>query len=83
MEVIGKLLFGGGFLVAIVTQLLIVFHAFRIRFSAGLFCLIITPIYALISSDMKNDKKIARIIPIWLTAFALMIIGVIMLGVII
>jgi hypothetical protein len=56
MEIIGKLLFGGGFFVATIAQLMIVFHAFRISVSAGFYCLIITPIYA-ITSDLKNDKK--------------------------
>lgn len=81
MEIIGKLLFGGAFLTAVIAHLIIVFLAFRIRVSAGFYCLFVTPIYAF-TSDIREDRRIARILPLWLSAFALMILGVILLGMI-
>lgn len=56
MEIGGKFLLFGGLFVAVVSQVYIVVLAFKFSFSAGLFCLLITPIYAFISVFAKKIR---------------------------
>jgi len=79
MESIGRLLLIGGFTIAILTQLYIVFLSFKIRFSAGFFCLIITPIYAFVSEDLRNNKKIKPALKVWLLGFGMCLSSVFLL----
>jgi hypothetical protein len=74
MEIIGKLLLFGGFIVVILTQLYIIFLSFRISFSAGLFCLLVTPVYALVS-DLRKDDKVRPALKVWFSCLALCLLG--------
>jgi len=76
METIGSVLLFGGFIIAAFTQIYIIFSAFRIRFSAGIFCLLITPIYAF-TSDLRNEKNINLALKIWVSSIIIIIAGVI------
>jgi len=76
MENIGKLLFFGGFAIAILAQLYIVIHSFKVRASAGIFCLIITPIYAFVSADLRHNEKIKPALKVWLVGLGLCIFSI-------
>ena len=76
METLGKLLFFGGFAIAIITQLYIVILSFKVRVSAGLFCLIITPIYAFVSEELRNNEKIKPALKVWLLGLGLCILPI-------
>ena len=78
MEIIGKLLLFGGFIVVILTQLYIIFLAFRISFSAGLFCLLVTPVYALVS-DLRKDEKVRPALKVWFSCLVLCLLGAVLL----
>ena len=56
----------GGFFTAIISQIYIVVLAFKVRFSAGMFCLLITPIYALVS-DLRKKEEIQPALVAWIT----------------
>lgn len=80
MHSIARVLFLGGFLVAILAQLYIVIRSFKVRTSAGLFCLFITPIYAFVSEDLRHNEKIRPALKVWLGGFCLALFSIILLG---
>jgi len=67
MEIIGKILLFGGFLVAIVSQICIIALAFKNRYYEGLSALA-APMYALVSSDsdLRKDTNVRIFITLWL-----------------
>ena len=68
MEIVGKILFIGGFLIAILSQICIIALAFKNRYYEGLSCLA-APMYALISSDFrKEDDNVRILITLWLVS---------------
>ena len=64
MEIVGKILLLGGFLIAIVSQLSIIALAFKTRYYEGLSCLA-APMYALVSSDFRKDNNVRFFIILW------------------
>ena len=64
MEIVGKMLFMGGFLVSIISQICIIALAFKIRYYEGLSCLA-APMYALVSSDFRKDNNVRFFIILW------------------
>ena len=64
MEFIGKFLLVSGFLGAVFSQTYITTLAFKIRFNAGLSCLLISPIYALVS-DLRKDNEVRLFLKLW------------------
>lgn len=69
----------GGFIFAVLSQIYIIFSAFRLRFSAGLFCLLVTPIYAF-TSDLRKEMNINIALKIWISSILITIAGVIVLS---
>ena len=74
MEIVGKFLLFGGLLLALISQIYIIVLAFKFRFSAGLFCLLITPIYAFFS-DLHKDNKVRIGLKVWIVSLVLIVIG--------
>lgn len=66
MEAIGQMLFVVGLVVSLFLYLYIVFWSFKVSISASLFCLIITPIYTFISVELRQDRKIKPVLPIFI-----------------
>ncbi len=79
MEILGKIFMFGGFFSAIISQLYIISLAFKVRFSAGLFCLLVTPIYAF-NSDLRKDKKIRMLLKVWVASFVAIVLGIFILA---
>ena len=67
IEIIVKILFIGGFFVAIVSQICIIALAFKNRYYEGLSCLA-APMYALISSNFRKDNNVRIFITLWLVS---------------
>ena len=78
MEIVGKILLFSGFILALVNYIYIVIFAFKLRFSAGLFCLLITPLYAFLS-DLREDFKIRIALKVWVASLFMIILGVFVL----
>ena len=57
MEIVGKILFIGGFLISVISQICIIALVFKIRYYEGLSCLA-APMYALVSSDFRKDNNV-------------------------
>ena len=64
MEIVGKMLFMGGFLVSVISQICIIALAFKTRYYEGLSCLA-APMYALVSSDFRKDNNVRFFIILW------------------
>jgi hypothetical protein len=79
MEIIGKILLFGGFLGAVISQTHITNLAFKIRFSAGLYCLLITPIYALVS-DLRKDNNVRIFLKLWGASLGMVVLGAFVLA---
>jgi len=79
MQVIGQVMFVGGWAVFVLSYLYIVFWSFKVRISSGLFCLLATPIFAFISSELRNNEKIKPALLIFVISFALMLSSTIFL----
>ena len=67
IEIIGKILFIGGFLVAIMSQICIIALAFKNRYYEGLSAFA-APMYALVSSDLRKDNNVRIFITLWLVS---------------
>ena len=76
MEAIGRILFVGGWVVFVLSYLYIVFWSFKVRISSGFFCLIITPIFAFVSSELRNNEKIKPALLVFVISFVLMLSSV-------
>ena len=74
MEIVGKILFIGGFLVAIMSQICIIALAFKNRYYEGLSCLA-APSYALVSSDLRKDYNVRFLSMLWKVSIAMIISG--------
>ena len=74
MEIIGKILFIGGFFVAVISQIYIIALAFKTRYYEGLSCLA-APMYALVSSDFRKDNNVRIFINLWLVSLLMVILG--------
>jgi len=74
MEIVGKILLVIAFLGALISQTYITTLAFRIRFNAGLSCLLISPIYALVS-DLRNDNKVRKFLKLWGLSLAMIVLS--------
>ena len=82
MEIVGKILFIGGFLVAIISQICIIALAFKTRYYEGLSCLA-APMYALISRDFrKEDDNVRILITLWLLSQLMITFGAYMLAIV-
>jgi len=79
MEIIGKSLFFCGFLAAVVIQIYIVILAFKFRISAGLFCLLVTPIY-IFFSELRQDTKIRFALKVWISSLVMIILSALILS---
>ena len=80
MEIVGKILFIGGFLVAIISQICIIALAFKTRYYEGLSCLA-APMYALVSSDFRKDNNVRIFITLWLVSQLMITSGAYVLAV--
>ena len=81
MEIIGKILFIGGFFVAVISQIYIIALAFKTRYYEGLSCLE-APMYALISSDFRKDNNVRFFIKLWAASLPMVILGAYVLAVV-
>jgi hypothetical protein len=81
MEIIGKILFIGGFLIAIMSQIYIIALAFKTRYYEGLSCLA-APMYALISRDFRKDNNVRFFIKLWAASLPMIILGAYVLAVV-
>lgn len=77
--IIGKIMFIGGLIIALVCYLLLVILCFRVKIIHGLFCLLGTPIIVFISSDLRNEPAIRKISVIWIIGMILLVSGVFIL----
>ena len=75
MEIVGKILLFGGFFVALISQIYIIILAFKFRFSAGLFCLLITPIYVFVS-DLRKENKVRVVLKVWIASLVMVVLGI-------
>ena len=79
MEFIGKILLVSGFIGAVISQTHITILAFRIRFDAGLSCLLISPIYALVS-DLRNYNRVRKFLKLWGLSLAMIVLSAFVLA---
>ena len=63
---------------ALTSQIYIIFLAFKFSFSAGLFCLLITPIYAFVS-DLRHENKVRIFLKIWIAGVVMMLSSIFVL----
>ena len=81
IEIIGKILLIGGFLIAVVGQVYIIVLAFKTRYYEGLSCLA-APMYALINSDFrKEDDNVRILITLWLLSQLMITFGAYLLAI--
>lgn len=73
MAAIGQVLLLGGSAVFILSYLYIIFWSFRVRVSSGFFCLLVTPIYAFVSSELRTNEKIRPALLVFVISFVLML----------
>ena len=78
MEVVGKLLLLGGFLLAIICQIVIGILAFKRKFIEGIFCIFV-PAYVLFYA-MRQETRKPKILALWGGGLVISIIGVILLS---
>jgi hypothetical protein len=79
MEIIGKILLVVGFIAAVISQTYITTLAFKIRFDAGLSCLFISPIYALVS-DLRKDNNVRMLLKLWGASLGMVVLGAFVLS---
>jgi len=80
MEIIGKILLAGGLSVAVISQTYITTLAFKIRFYSGLSCLLISPIFAIVS-DLRKDNKVRNFLKLWGVGLGMVVLGTFVLAV--
>ena len=76
MEAIGQILFVGGWAVFVLSYLYVVFWSFKVKISSGLFCLFVTPIFAFVNSELRNNEKIRPALLVFVISFVLMLSSV-------
>ena len=81
MEIEGKMLFMGGFLVSVISQICIIALAFKTRYYEGLSCLA-APMYALVSSDFRKDNNVRFFIKLWGVSLLMVILGAYVLAIV-
>ena len=79
METIGKVFLFGGLFVAVISQIYIIALGFKFSFSAGLYCLLITPIYAFVS-DMRKEDRVRKALGVWVTGFMIFLLSILVLA---
>ena len=79
MHIIGILLFFVGLLIAVIAQIYVIVLAFKFKFSAGLFCLFITPFYAFFNSDLRQEKKVHDALKVWIASLVIFVLGIFVL----
>ena len=78
MVYIAYVLFWGGAIGCNIFQWWVVYLAFKVKFSAGMFCLFCTPVYAF-TSNLREDEKIKTITNAWLVSAAAFGLGTLIL----
>jgi uncharacterized membrane protein len=78
MEIIGGILCLGGLVATVISQIYIINIAFKFSSSAGLYCLLITPIYAF-TSDLRKETKVRNALRVWVASFLIFILGMFVL----
>ena len=81
MEIIGKILFIGGFFVAVISQIYIMTFAFKINYRSGL-PFTIVPTLALVSEDFRRNNKICVSLKFWAASLPMVILGAYVLAVV-
>ena len=81
MEIVGQILLICGFLVAIMSQICIIALAFKIRYYEGLSNLA-APMYALVSSDFREENNVRFCLMLWVVSFLIVILGAYFLAVV-
>jgi len=81
MEIVGKILFIGGFFVAVISQICLITLAFKVRYYEGLSCLA-APMYALVSSDFRKDNNVRLFLMLWGVSLLMVILGAYVLAVV-
>jgi hypothetical protein len=79
METIGKIFLSGGLFVTVISQIYIIVLGFRFSFSEGLYCLLITPIYAFVS-DMRKEDSVRKALGVWVTGFMVFLLSILALA---
>jgi hypothetical protein len=79
MGTIGKILLFGGFFVGIISQIFVIVFAFKIRLSAGFFCLLMTPMYAFVSG-LRKETRMRIALNVWIAGLAMLLVGVVVLS---
>ena len=79
MEMIGKILLVAGFIGAVISQTHITNLAFKIRLRAGLSCLLISPIYALVT-DLRNYNRVRKFLKLWGLSLAMIVLSAFVLA---
>ena len=74
MEIVGKILFIGGLLIAVICQIRIMKFVFKINYRSGL-PFILLPTMALVSEDMRKNKKIRTFLKLWAASLPMVILG--------
>ena len=80
MEIIGKILLFGGFLMAVISQIYIIIFVFKINYRSGL-PFILLPTMALVSEDLRKNNKIRIFLKLWGTSLPMVILGAYVLAV--
>ncbi len=75
METIGKLFLFGGLFVTVISQIYIIVLGFKFRFSTGLYCPLVTPIYAFVS-DMRKEGRVRKALAVWVTGFLIFLLSI-------
>ena len=78
MEVMGSLLLLGGFLLSIVSQVLISIKAFKRTFIEGILCILL-PGYVIFCARRQETRQLAALV-LWGSGIILLIIGVAILS---
>ena len=80
MEIAGKILLFGGFLIAVISQIYVMTFVFKINYRSGL-PFILLPTIALVSEDLRKSKKIRIFLKLWGVSLLMVIWGVYILAV--
>jgi len=80
MEIVGKILLFGGFFVAVISQIYIMSFVFKINYRSGL-PFILLPAIALVSEDLRKNKKISIALKLCGASLPMVILGAYILAV--
>ena len=74
MEIIGKILFYGGFFIGFVSNLYLMAFDFKIKYQSA-FSFIVLPTFALTRKDFRNDSKVLISLLLWGASLLMVISG--------